>query len=50
MSGAQIGSDVTGSSLLSLVDRLALEVFPEAGNISTGNISEHNAITENLRL
>ena len=29
-----------GSSLLSVVDRLALEAFPETGKISTGNISE----------
>ncbi len=29
-----------GSSLLSVVDRMALEVFPEEGNVSTRNIGE----------
>ncbi len=32
---------VTGSSLLSVMDRLALEVFNETGNVSTGNISKY---------
>ena len=31
---------VVGSSLLSVLDRVAFEVFPETGNISTENISK----------
>ena len=34
----QVDLVITGSSLLSVCDRLGLEVFPEEGNISTGNI------------
>ena len=34
------GVSPAGSSLLSLVDRLALKALPEVGNVSTGNISE----------
>ena len=33
---------VVGSSLLSLLDRLAFEVLPETGNTSSGNISKLN--------
>ena len=31
---------VVGSSLLSVLDRLAFEVLPETDNITSGNISE----------
>ena len=34
----QVDLVITGSSLLSVCDRLGLKVFPEEGNISTGNI------------
>ena len=33
-----------GSSLLSLLDRLALEAFPEVGNVSTRDIGECTTI------
>ena len=33
---------VVGSSLLSVLDRLAFEVLPETGNTSSGNISKLN--------
>ena len=32
--------DVTGSSLLSVLDQFALDISPDTGNISSGNISE----------
>ena len=37
----QVGADAIGSSLLSAVDRLALEAFPKRGNVSAGNICEY---------
>ena len=40
----QEGTDVIGSTLLFVVDRLALEVLPTSGNISRGNISEHESM------
>ena len=35
---------VVGSSLLSVLDRLAFEVLPETDNITSGNISESGRI------
>ena len=35
-----IMQDVVGSSLLSILDQFALNIFPDTGNISAGNISE----------
>ena len=35
-----IFQDVVGSSLLSILDQFALDIFPDTGNISAGNISE----------
>ena len=40
----QAGTSVIGSTLLFVVDRLALEVLPTSGNISTGNISEYRSM------
>ncbi len=31
-------AEIVGSSLLSILEEVALEVFPSTGNISTGNI------------
>ena len=36
--------DVVGSSLLSVLDQFALDISPDTGNISSGNISEENII------
>ncbi len=45
----QAGPEVIGSTLLSVMDRLALEVIPEVGNFSTENIGEYRILNEGYR-